>query len=265
MDSIKVIQYIRQYINEIEELKTEKDESSIKFQEWQEKTETLIKHVFGESSTEYKDLKSLFHLFHGFIPDFSHPNRNTQNRYINRLDDIRNKLIGYIDVIKLEYDADSERIFKDSNALEEVIRICERFHNVARHISGRYSQRPPFQVHDEYDVQYLLEILLAVSFDDIRSEEPSPSFAGTTSRIDFLLKDEGIAIETKMTRKGLADKELTKQLIQDIAQYQIHPNVTTLVCFIYDPDRHIINPFGLINDLESKSDKLKIKVVISPL
>ncbi|WP_419558439.1 PD-(D/E)XK nuclease domain-containing protein [Prevotella sp.] len=70
-------------------------------------------------------------------------------------------------------------------------------------------------------------------------------------------------METKMTRENLADKELSKQLIQDIAQYQTHHDVNTLVCFVYDPGQYIENPSGIIRDLESQSsDKLMVKVLI---
>ena len=66
-----------------------------------------------------------------------------------------------------------------------------------------------------------------------------------------------------MTRANLADRELSKQLIQDIAQYQTHHDVNTLVCFVYDPERYIENPSGIIGDLElQSSDKLTVKVII---
>lgn len=109
----------------------------------------------------------------------------------------------------------------------------------------------------------MLKSLLSIYFDDIRPEETTPSCAGSYSRMDFLLKAEQIAIETKMTRENLADKELSKQLIQDIAQYQTHHDVNTLVCFVYDPERYIENPSGVVRDLElQSSDKLTVKVII---
>ncbi len=268
IDYNKALQFFRQCIDEIDELMSEKDETSNKYEVWKAKTETLVAHVFGETSPEYKGLQSLFHPLYACMPHLDHiiTRKNNQSAYINRLQDIRLKLQAYMKLIELKSDFETtENKPHSTNSFDEVVRICKRFPNVVRHIQIRHSQRPSIEVNDEYDVQYLLEILLAVSFDDIRQEEPAPSFAGTTSRIDFLLKDEGIAIETKMTRKGLADKELTKQLIQDIAQYQTHPDVSFLICFIYDPDKYVRNPFGLIKDLESKGDKLKIKVVISPL
>ncbi len=69
-----------------------------------------------------------------------------------------------------------------------------------------------------------------------------------------------------MTPENLTDKEISKQLIQYIAQYQSHPDVNTLVCFIYDSDRLIENPSGIIRDLESNSgENLKVKVIINPV
>ena len=65
-------------------------------------------------------------------------------------------------------------------------------------------------------MQYLLNALLVLWFDDVRREEPTPSFGGKSSRIDFLLKKEKIGVEVKMTRQGLADKEVRDQLIIDI-------------------------------------------------
>jgi REase_DpnII-MboI len=42
-----------------------------------------------------------------------------------------------------------------------------------------------------------------------------------------------------MTRKSLGQRELVEQLIVDKAQYQRHPDCSTLVCFVYDPARRL--------------------------
>ncbi len=54
----------------------------------------------------------------------------------------------------------------------------------------------------------LLHALLLLYFDDIRAEAWTPSYAGKSARMDFLLKNEGVVIEVKKTRLGLTDKEL---------------------------------------------------------
>ncbi len=120
------------------------------------------------------------------------------------------------------------------------------------------------EIEDEYDVQNLLHELLEIHFDDIRPEEWTPSYAGGASRMDFLLKKEGIVIEEKKTRKGLGAKELGEQLIVDIAKYRRHPDCRCLICFAYDPEIRIANPKGIENDLNREHEGLKVIVIIAP-
>jgi hypothetical protein len=112
-----------------------------------------------------------------------------------------------------------------------------------------------------------LHSLLIQYFDDIRPEEPTPSYAGGAGRMDFLLKDERIVVETKITRKGKGteDKRVGNELLQDIDRYKAHPDCSTLICFVYDPDGRISNPVGLISDLEKKNaSDLRVIVYIKP-
>ena len=106
--------------------------------------------------------------------------------------------------------------------------------------------------------------MLRLHFDDVRPEEWTPSYAGAANRMDFLLKDEEIAIEIKMTRPGLRDKELGEQLIIDIAKYHGHPNCKCLYCFVYDPEGIIRNPRGMEKDLEELGKGFPVKVLIRP-
>jgi hypothetical protein len=46
--------------------------------------------------------------------------------------------------------------------------------------------------------------------------------------VDFLLKKESVLVETKMTREGLTDRKLGKELIIDIDHYQQRPALATL-------------------------------------
>ena len=145
-----------------------------------------------------------------------------------------------------------------------ILQILSRFHLVVKQIRSRYNQRETLDVEDEYDVQDLLHSLLLIYFDDVRKEEWTPSYAGGSSRMDFLLKDERIVIEVKKTRKSLEAKELGKQLIDDIERYQIHQDCKTLICFVYDPDGRIANPRGLENDLNREIGEFKVIVYIVP-
>ncbi|MGN7787758.1 DUF2321 domain-containing protein [Niabella sp. 22666] len=143
--------------------------------------------------------------------------------------------------------------------------IMDRFHLVVKQIRQRYNDRTSLDVKDEYDVQDLLHSLLKIYYDDIRTEEWNPSYAGSSTRSDFLLKNEKIVIEVKKTRSNLKAKQLGEQLIIDIAKYKTHPDCKLLYCFVYDPDGYINNPQGIENDLkEDSKDKMKVKVKIVP-
>ena len=143
--------------------------------------------------------------------------------------------------------------------------IFARFHRVARQLRHRHGDRPTLDVKDEYDVQDLLHALLLVEFDDVRPEEYAPSYEGASPRMDFLLKQHGIVIETKMTRPTLGAKQLGDELLADIGRYASHPDCRHLVCFVYDPTGIIGNPKGLAHDLTGRStDRLRVSVFIEP-
>jgi hypothetical protein len=150
------------------------------------------------------------------------------------------------------------------NYLARIEILLKRFPLVVRQLRDRYSSRQTLNVEDEYDVQDLLHALLLIDFDDIRPEEWAPSYAGSSSRMDFLLKKEQLVIETKKTRNGLGAKEIGEQLIIDIEKYRGHPYSKTLICFVYDPEGKITNPRGIENDLNRVEGDLTVKVIISP-
>ena len=161
--------------------------------------------------------------------------------------------------------------FQTKSALHQHIRqmlmlerLCSRFHLVARQLRQRHGNRETLQVQDEYDVRDLLHALLTVEFDDIRPEEWTPSYAGGSSRTDFLLKLEQIVVEAKKTRSGLGARELGEQLMVDIQKYRQHPDCRTLVCFVYDPEGRIANPRGIENDLSGDRDGLAVRLIIAP-
>ena len=161
--------------------------------------------------------------------------------------------------------------FQTKSALHEHIRrmlilerLCSRFHLVAMQLRSRHSHRETLHVVDEYDVQDLLHALLTLEHDDIRPEEWTPSYAGGSSRMDFLLKLEQIVIEGKKSRSGLEARELEEQLIVDIQRYSQHPDCRTLVCFVYDPEGRIANPRGVESNLSGDRDGIAVRVIIAP-
>jgi hypothetical protein len=102
---------------------------------------------------------------------------------------------GLLDVIVVEPN--------EPGAVDRIVGMLDRFSNAVRVLSARGRGRSPIQIVDEYDVQYILETILAVTFDDVRPEEWTPSYAGSSSRVDFVLKRHRVAVEAKFARQGL--------------------------------------------------------------
>ncbi|MCH8519583.1 MAG: DUF2321 domain-containing protein [Nanoarchaeota archaeon] len=159
----------------------------------------------------------------------------------------------------------SNSMKEEINSAEVLVEnICNKFHLVVKQIRCRYNERNSIEINDEYDVQDLFHALLKLHFDDIREEEWTPSYAGSGSRVDFLLKKEKIIIEIKKTRMNLKDKHLGEQLIIDTERYKSHPDCKTLICFVYDPEGFINKARSIENDLSGKKEDLLVKTIIVP-
>lgn len=151
-----------------------------------------------------------------------------------------------------------------SSPLDLIETICRRFPLLIRSLGKRQRQRTPVTIKDEYDVQDFLLAVLRLHFDDVRPEEWTPSYAGNSSKVDFLLPKEKIIVEAKMMRDSLSQKEVINQLIIDCGRYSNHPSVNTLVCLIYDPNGKCQNPAAIENDIQSSGSRLNVKVIVCP-
>lgn len=180
---------------------------------------------------------------------------------ISKLQDI----MGRLELFEEPIAVSNGGTFDKNQSMKKLKKILNGFDKIARQLRDRYDDRNTLEIKDEYDVQDLLHALLRLEFDDIRKEEWTPSYAGSSSRMDFLLKQEQIVLEVKKTSKRLKEKEIGDQLTIDIAHYQKHQNCKTLVCFVYDPERYIRNPKGLGNDLVAQSTpNMLVVVVVTP-
>lgn len=150
------------------------------------------------------------------------------------------------------------------DAVAVVAHLSRRFPLFARQLQVRHDKRQTLHFRDEYDVQDAMHALLKLHFDDVRAEEWTPSYAGTSSRIDFLLKPERVVVEVKMTRKSLNQKEVVNQLIQDKERYRAHPDCRTLVCFVYDPEGYCDNPTALEADVSKDEGDFRVVTIVSP-
>ena len=112
----------------------------------------------------------------------------------------------------LPQEAASQLAQNGSTPVELVKTLCHRFHSVARQLRLRGEHRATLSVEDEIDVQDLLHALLRIQFDDIDTEEWTPSYAEGAPRTTFLLNDNQLAVLVKKTRNGLTAKDLTERL-----------------------------------------------------
>lgn len=266
MEKEKAIKLVIEQKEKIEAIKP-LTESCKEFQVWREQTKAVIKAVFGINSIFYKRFDALS--FCPFsIPIFvaskptSKPSEGEKRKaYLDDLESCDTMMEGMITEIEL-WEEDSKGCAE--YAINMVQAICNHFHQAVRQIRSRYNNRSTIDIDDEYDVQDLLHVFLRLHFDDVRAEEWTPSYAGSASRMDFLLKKEKIVIEVKKTRKNLGAKEVGEQLMIDIERYTAHPDCETLICFVYDPEGRVSNPVGMENDLTKDVEKLKVITIITP-
>ncbi len=258
MDENKSIELLKKQQELIPQLK-QKSRKAPEFDEWKRDTRIIIKKIFGDNHAgEFSSIVYSLMVFSSRTTD--HDIHNAYLRGLDKANSLISSLISEIDTFGLE----NKPIIKKEDPIRIIENICYKFHSVARQLQSRHSDRSTLEIEDEYDVQDLLHALLKLHFDDVREEEYTPSYAGSSSRVDFLLKDENIIIEVKKTRKSLKAKEVGEQLIIDKAHYTTHPDCNSLICFVYDPDGRISNPVGLERDLEKNNNGLNVKVIISP-
>ncbi|WP_199722970.1 hypothetical protein [Pusillimonas sp. NJUB218] len=135
--------------------------------------------------------------------------------------------------------------------VEELLEVVVRGLRRAMHpLTHRRKGTQQLSFGNEYDVQDLLHALLRPWISDIRPEEFTPSYAGSSTRMDFLLPAHKLVIETKIVRDRAHVRRVGDELIIDIEHYRRHPGCAALWCVIYDPDHLITNAEGLKNDLQ---------------
>ena len=133
-------------------------------------------------------------------------------------------------------------------------------------LQRRRANSQTLNFNNEYDYQDYLHSMLIPWVKDIRPEEYSPSYAGTSKRVDFLLKEHDTFVEVKYVRDKGHAKKIGDEITIDIHHYQAHPHCKYLYAIIYDPNKHMMNPKGFEMDLSkeyiSGTNHLAVKVYI---
>ncbi|MFF0592884.1 PD-(D/E)XK nuclease domain-containing protein [Streptomyces antibioticus] len=139
-----------------------------------------------------------------------------------------------------------------SHELDTLVEMFGRFPNFLQVLqkSRRKNVAAP-RVENEADLQVLVHACLRLMYEDVRPEDYVPEHGGARSRVDFLLPDTGIVVETKMTRTNLRDKQVGDELIIDWERYSKHPDCRGIFALVYDPKMRLQNPAGLQSDLSN--------------
>ena len=259
MEQDVILEKLDEKISRIQRIKSQ-PRFSPEFKKWYRETAILLRRAFGKDAYQVTDFRTVNFVYRGAYT--LGDGRPFDHRFYSACDEASAILTSIKEEI-LEFGLNSDEQFT-TNPIAIIELLCMYFHSVVRQLRVRHSDRSTLDVTDEYDVQDLLHALLRIHFRDIRPEEWTPSYAGNSSRMDFLLKPEKTVIEVKMTRKSMSDKDLVDQLIVDLTRYENHPDCEMLVCFVYDPDGRIGNPNAIISDLEGNKRGLPLRVFIYP-
>jgi len=146
--------------------------------------------------------------------------------------------------------------------LDLVLGMLNRLLRVEQALQHRHDSRTTLTIQDEYDIQYLLRSILFLHFDDISPEDPGHKFAGSSTRVDLLLRKERIVIEIKKTRPSMTEGDLGKQLKLDIVDYKQRTNCDALVIAIDDRAGRLKNPKGFADDLMKVEEGFRVEVVL---
>ena len=150
------------------------------------------------------------------------------------------------------------------SSVEELLQTLLRGLPRAMHpLAHRRRDARSLTFESEYDIQDLLHSQLRPWISDIRPEEFTPSYAGSATRMDFLLPEHRLVIEVKRIRDNSHASKVGNELILDIEHYRRHQHCDRLWCAVYDPNRLIKNPSGLASDLEGDhSTSLSVRVLV---
>ncbi len=141
---------------------------------------------------------------------------------------------------------------KPENIHELLLVLVKNLRRAMHPLTHRRKGSVALSFETEYDVQDLLHALLRPWVTDIRPEEFTPSYAGSSTRMDFLLPAHKLVLEMKFVRDTHHASKIGDELIIDIEHYRRHPQCGALWCIVYDPRHLITNAEGLTKDLEGE-------------
>lgn len=140
------------------------------------------------------------------------------------------------------------------DALAAVHDIASSLPTAIKALTDRGSA-PAFEVKAEKDLQDVLFVILRSLFDDTRREEWTPSSAGNAKRVDLMIPNADLLIETKFVRNARHARTVADELRVDFESYHSHPACKAVFALVWDPKRLIADPKQLERDLSAPRTK----------
>ena len=131
----KAFKYIQEICADIPKLKQVKEDSE-EYSLWKYKTDNVIKHIFGETSSEYVSIHGC--LFPKYVGVPLGLEIDYHQVYLKHLDSLYAKLKGYEKVNELS-DEDEPTYKKDAISL--LVHILYHFHTFACQLKKRHNNR----------------------------------------------------------------------------------------------------------------------------
>ncbi|MBN9299833.1 MAG: hypothetical protein J0I41_22715 [Filimonas sp.] len=156
-----------------------------------------------------------------------------------------------------------------NKSAEEVIRtVLNNFSNAVQKVTkNRRKGHDNFLIRDEYDVQDLLYVILKSHFPSLRDEDAIPKVGGKSTKIDLILRAEGILIEAKMIKAGDSNEvNFIEELKVDFESYHECKWLKKLFCFVYDPERKtrdLSNFKDLDGERVKAGHKFNVEVIVA--
>jgi hypothetical protein len=156
-----------------------------------------------------------------------------------------------------------------NKSADEVVRdILNNFSNaIQKIIKNRRKDHPNFEIEDEYDVQDILYVILKSVFPNLRDEDAIAKVGAKTTKIDLIIREEGILVEVKMIKvKESNETHFIEELKVDFESYHECKWLRKLFCFVYDPYKKTrdISNFNDLNGERTKGEhNYNVEVILA--
>lgn len=137
---------------------------------------------------------------------------------------------------------------------------------LARRIPRSYSPDPsdheagPRPPGSERELQLHLYRLLRWTFDGVEWELPSERRAGTAPRIDLVLAQHSIAIETKIIRDKVRPGAVADELLVDVGRYRA--SFAAMVAVVWDPRHRVADIARFEREFEMSAGEFPTRAVV---